>query len=151
MISIDPSPWVWSCTEYRHIYELYCLLVLVVVVHAVGHAIAKNYLYNITDSLGLLLNIILINYSHYWNTITNVTSPLKINTIPPTSKTYFSLTLPLIHYPILTAPAVQRQCPINAPRVTIKRLKEAANAMVANCDRSPHSAQNVIMKACVRI
>lgn len=80
-----------------------------------------------------------------------VQSPLMMNTIPPTVSTCFSVTLPLIHYPNLTAAAVQIKWPSKAPNVTMYGLKEAAKAIVAICDRSPHSARKVIMNACDKI
>lgn len=46
---------------------------------------------------------------------------------------------------------MQIKCPRRAPNVTMYGLNDAANAIVAICDLSPHSAKNVIAKAWVKI
>eukprot|EP00962_Isochrysis_galbana_P007527 scaffold2036_cov115-Isochrysis_galbana.AAC.11 len=45
---------------------------------------------------------------------------------------------------------VQREWPMMAPKVTPNGSSAAASAMVAICDRSPHSARKVSVNACSR-
>lgn len=80
----------------------------------------------------------IIQSSSSANTIYKVANPLKIKTMPPDKSKYFSLTRPLIHYPSWTAPNVQIKWPRTEPKITIITLKEAAKAIVAICDLSPH-------------
>lgn len=52
--------------------------------------------------------------------------------------------------PPITAKPVQSECPKIPPTMTPYTLSRAAKMMVANCDRSPHSAKNVIENAWMR-
>lgn len=50
--------------------------------------------------------------------------------------------------PPITANPVQKACPKTPPTITPYTLSRAAKMIVVNCDRSPHSAKNVIENAC---
>lgn len=52
--------------------------------------------------------------------------------------------------PPITANPVQSECPKIPPTITPYTLSRAAKMMVVNCDRSPHSAKNVIENAWIR-
>lgn len=52
--------------------------------------------------------------------------------------------------PPITAKPVQSECPRIPPTTTPYTLSLAAKMIVANCERSPHSAKNVIENAWIR-
>lgn len=52
--------------------------------------------------------------------------------------------------PPITANPVHRAWPITPPTMMPYTLSRAAKMIVVNCERSPHSARNVIEKACTR-
>lgn len=53
--------------------------------------------------------------------------------------------------PPITAKPVHMECPKTPPTITPNTSSRAAKMIVVNCDRSPHSAKNVIVKACTKM
>lgn len=83
-----------------------------------------------------------------------MTNALKANskkTTPPTMVTVRTDIRCAIMRPPMTASPVQRAWPRTPPTMTPYALSRAASTIVDNCDRSPHSATNVIVKAWIRI
>ena len=76
------------------------------------------------------------------------TAAKKRNRQPPARLTWRSEILLANSFPPITATLVHRLCPMRPPRVTPMGSLAEARAMVAIWDRSPHSAKNVITKAC---
>jgi len=69
--------------------------------------------------------------------------PKIMNKMPPIRVICFSEILPAITPPPITAMRAHIACPNIAPPVTPIALLPAANAIVAICVRSPHSAIKV--------
>ena len=75
----------------------------------------------------------------------------NIKTTPPTKVTVRTEIRWAIMRPPKTAKPVHMLCPKIPAITTAMTFSLAAKTIVANCDLSPHSARNVMVKACRNI
>ncbi len=74
----------------------------------------------------------------------------KMKTTAPTSVTVLTEILDAIMRPLRTATPVHRPWPRVPPTTVPNMFSRAPRMIVLICERSPHSARNVRMKACKR-
>lgn len=74
-----------------------------------------------------------------------------INTTPPIKVTVLTDIFCAMIRPPITPKPVQMACPIIPPDITPHKFSLADSTIVVICERSPHSATNVIVKACIKI
>jgi hypothetical protein len=74
-----------------------------------------------------------------------------MKTTPPIKVTVLTEIFCAMIRPPITPRPVHIACPIIPPDITPHKFSLAASTIVVICERSPHSATNVIVKACIKI